>query len=179
MTVHERQLLIKLETRQISRDDFLMNFPIDIATDINYVKTEIRRAVETGDRNEVEMFIQLIWLSNNCDDYDKFTDTLNELLLIPEHRSHQVITKALQDIKSPSSIPFIRKALESNFDYLAYTCSDSDVIAKWFSWALYSIGTPDAIQVMRDFSNSPDEGIRTEMQYRLSNVENTGRYKDA
>ncbi len=100
----------------------------------------------------------------------KNIDILNELLLVPFHHHHQAITKLLQDIKNPSSIPFIKKVLESNFDYLEYTCSESDAIAKWFSWALYCIGTVEAVEVMKDFANSEDQGIRQEMQYRLDKV---------
>jgi hypothetical protein len=100
----------------------------------------------------------------------QFINILNELLINPNHRSHQFITKTIQEIKSPSSIPFIRHALKSNFDYLNYTGSDSAAIAKWFSWALYSIGTMDAIELMKEYSNSSDDGIKKEMTYRLSKV---------
>jgi hypothetical protein len=68
----------------------------------------------------------------------------------------------------------VRKVLENNFDYLQYTCSESSTIAKWFSWLLYSIGTKEAIELMREYSNSEDEGIANEMRYRLKkmNVQN-------
>jgi hypothetical protein len=81
------------------------------------------------------------------------------------------VAKALQDhVKSSSSIPFVEQALATRFDYLTYTCSDSGVIAKWFSWLLFEIGTPEAIAVMRRYADDPDEGIREEMRYRLAKV---------
>jgi len=46
------------------------------------------------------------------------------------------------------------------------------VIAKWFSWALFSIGTKEATEVIKEFSNSKDEGIRNEMIYRLNKIKN-------
>ena len=96
---------------------------------------------------------------------------LNDPVINPNHRSHQVISKNLQDIApSPTTVPFVRKALETNFDYLEYTGSDSDAIAKWFSWLLYSIGTDEAINLMKEYSNSPHEGIANEMRYRLNKV---------
>jgi HEAT repeat protein len=167
MTTKERQLLIDLETREITPADFLQRFPVDVRTNADYVINEIQKAIETKDADEMELVMQLIWFS---DDYSKYTNLLNRLLLIPQHRSHQNITKTLQDIKSPTSVPYIRKALESNFDYLEYTFSESDAIAKWFSWALAEIGTPEAIGVIKDFSTSADEGIRNEMQYRLKKI---------
>jgi hypothetical protein len=101
-------------------------------------------------------------------DISKYVDILNELLINPNHRSHQEIAKTLQDYApSPSTVPFVRKVLESNFDYLEYTCSDSDAIAKWFSWILCSIGTTEAIDLKKQYSKSSDEGIRNEMLYRL------------
>lgn len=74
---------------------------------------------------------------------------------------------SLQHIKSPSSVPFIREILNSNFDYLQYTYSESGVIAKWFSHALHAIHTEEAIAVIHAFATHPDRGIRDEMRYRL------------
>jgi site-specific recombinase len=104
------------------------------------------------------------------DDLPDNTDVLNELLLNPNHRSHQRIVKRLQGIADPSTVPFVRKALESNFDYLAYTCSDDAVIAKWFSWLLYAIATDDAIALMIAYSTSDNEEINKEMRYRLQKI---------
>ena len=100
----------------------------------------------------------------------QFIDELNILLLDPNHRKHQIITKKIQDLGNPKSIPFIREALKSNFDYLEYTGSDSDAIAKWFSWALFAIGTKEAIAIIKEYTKSDDEGIRNEMVYRLNKV---------
>jgi hypothetical protein len=107
-------------------------------------------------------------------DIADFTDVLNvfnDLLISPSHHCHQVIAKALQDIASPSTIPFVRKALESNFDYLAYTCSDDEVIAKWFSHLLFSIGTDEAIALIEEYSHSENRGISKEMCYRLKQLQ--------
>lgn len=131
------------------------------------VKTEIKQAIESKEEAKLERAIDLIWL---YEDNEKFIDELNILLLEPNHKSHQAITKAIQSLKNPKSIPFIRKALQSNFDYLAYTCSESGTIAKWFSWALFAIGTKEAIDLIKEYTKSDDEGIRNEMIYRLNKV---------
>ena len=88
----------------------------------------------------------------------------------PNHNKHQSITWKIQQIKSPTSVPYIKKVLESNFKFLEYTCSDSATIAKWFSWALYSIGTKEAVEVMKEYSNNKNEGIAHEMRYRLNKL---------
>lgn len=165
MTDQEKQLLAELDRGIINSEIFLKKFSVDIENDIDYVRTEIKNAIATSDPNEIRMTLNLIWLSTHVYEY---VDVLNELLVDPNHRSHQEITKTLQEeAPDPSTVPFVRKVLESNFDYLEYTCSDSGTIAKWFSWLLYSIGTPEAIETMKEYSNSADEGIRKEMRYRL------------
>mgnify|MGYP000135565611 CR=1 FL=1 len=95
---------------------------------------------------------------------------LNELLVIKEHQRHQEITKSLQNFAHPSSVDYIKTVLEGSFDHLDYNCSDSDVIAKWFSHALSRIGTEDAIDIIKKYANSSDEGIKHEMQYRLDKI---------
>lgn len=168
MTDQDKQLLAEFDYGIITSDTFLNNFSVDIKSDTDFVKTEMINAIATSDPDEIQMTLALIWLSG---DISKYVDILNELLINPNHRSHQLIAKTLQDeAPSPSTVPFVRKALESNFDYLEYTCSDSDAIAKWFSWLLYSIGTTEAIDLMKEYSNSSDEGIRNEMLYRLKKV---------
>lgn len=99
---------------------------------------------------------------------DKTIDVLNELLVISGHYLHQQIAKTLQDVKSPSTIPFVKRALDSGFGYLEYTCSEPQVIAKWFSWILFEIGTDASINLMEQYANSSNEAIRSEMVYRLS-----------
>ena len=120
--------------------------------------------------NEKHMRLLEAIESDNLTINDSTIELLNELLVAKGHRQHQLIAKILQDVKSPSTIPFVRRALESNFDYLEYTCSDSDAIAKWFSWLLFSIGTEDAIDLIRVYTQSTDDGIREEMIYRLNKI---------
>ena len=168
MTDKDKQLLSEFDYGIITADVFLKGFSVDIKSDTNFVRNEIKNAIETSDPDEIQMTLALIWLSGDIPEY---VDILNELLINPNHRSHQQIAKNLQDFApSPTIVPFVRKALESNFDYLEYTCSDSDAIAKWFSWLLYSIGTAEAIDLMKEYRNSNDVGIRNEMLYRLEKI---------
>lgn len=168
MTDQDKQLLAELDYEIITPDTFLKNFSVDIKSDTGFVRTEMINAIATSDPDEIQMALNLIWLSG---DIASYVDILNELLVNPNHRKHQEIARTLQEVApSPSTVPFVRKALESSFDYLEYTCSDSDAIAKWFSWLLYSIGTTEAINLMKEYSHSSDEGIRNEMLYRLKKV---------
>ncbi len=168
MTERQIQIIDAYYAGKLSRSACFLAFGGEIE-DVNFVKRVIEEAIESGKEESIRRAMNLMWLQK---DHEKFIDELNILLLNPNHRSHQVITKKIQDLKSPKSIPFIKKELQSNFDYLEYTCSDSGVIAKWFSWALFSIGTKEAIELIEAYTKSEDEGVRNEMLYRHNKVKN-------
>jgi hypothetical protein len=127
--------------------------------------------IEAFVRDDIGETDKAIWALLSRPETENFTDILNELLISPRHRCHQAVAKTLQDIASPSTIPFVRKALDCKFDYLAYTCSEDVVIAKWFSWLLFSIGTNEAIAMIEEYSHSENQGISKEMRYRLKRLD--------
>ena len=168
MMPEQQQQLLEYFTGRMSIDKLVDILQADPRRDDTYVTAELRNAIQKGDRNELDACIHLLWIS---EDVKPFTDIMNELLVNPNHTQHQQIAKTLQDdVRSPSTIPFVEKVLATHFDFLAYTCSESDVIAKWFSWLLYAIGTPEAIAVIRQYAEDPDPGISKEMKYRLNSI---------
>lgn len=166
MTEKQIQILSDYHSGKMPRGKFLQEFGKEIE-DVKFIKEEIKASLKTKNEENIERAISLMLFAGN---YNQFIDELNILLLDPNHRNHQLITKTIQDLGNPKSVPFIKKVLETNFDYLEYTCSDSDVIAKWFSWALFSIGTDSAINVIKEYARSEDNGIRNEMIYRLNKL---------
>jgi hypothetical protein len=136
----------------------------------NYIFSLINYALENKEiaylekERALQFSLGLILKSENT---KSFVDLLNNLLISKEHESHQYVAQTLQRIADPKTIPFVNKVLENGFDYLRYTCSDDDVLAKWFSWILFSIGTDEAINVIKKYTYSKNEGIRNEMLYRL------------
>ena len=142
MTALEKHLLEQWENGNITTDAFKAQFPIDVNHNAQYVINEINSASKSVKNTTLDSLIHLIYL---CDNKAPFVDVLNALLLNPNHKSHQLVTKTLQNLKHPSSVKFIKQALETDFDYLNYTASEPEVIAKWFSWALFSIETEEAI----------------------------------
>ena len=95
MTEVDKKLLIDLDFGLVTFDDFLKQFSVDLKSDNNFIKTEMESAIQSADRDRIQMTISLIWFSA---DIPNFVDLLNELLINPNHRSHQVIAKNLQDI---------------------------------------------------------------------------------
>jgi hypothetical protein len=167
MTDTELHLLSEFNHGIISKDVFLKRFPVDLENNPGYIIDEVKAAIDKGNEDGLEMVIPLIWLTGDC---DKFVDLLNELLITPNHFSHQRIARTLQDIASPTTVEYVRKALKTGFDYLDYSGSETDVIAKWFSHVLYAIGTGEAIELIEEYCYSENEGISTEMIYRLSKI---------
>ncbi len=130
-------------------------------------ESKIRKAIQDKNQEELDSAIEELLYETDCSNH---ADILNQLLLVPFHYKHQYIARKIQDLKVTSSVPFIRKVLESKFEGIPYNGSDSYSMAKWFSWALYCIGTEEAIEVIKDHANSEDEGIREEMRYRLKKL---------
>ncbi|SFF10219.1 hypothetical protein [Spirosoma endophyticum] len=165
MTQQEKKLINDRRDGKISEHEFKERLPLREYTDRVQLEAKVNAAISRDDFQELELLIYLVlWV---LPDSNQYTSVLNELLVTPGHRDHQEIARRLQKFKSPSTIPYVRAVLLSDFDYLAYTGSDSDAIAKWFSWILADIGTPEAIEVLEECSHSTDEGIRNEMLYRL------------
>ncbi len=168
MNTENQLLLEQLYQNRISMAEFERRADPALRLKNSYVMQSIEAAMESADAEALDEAVVWIW---RTEDPNAFIDILNELMIRPMHRSHQAIVKMLQfQFPSPKSIPFVRRALASNFDYLEYTGSDSDAIAKWFSWLLYAIGTEEAIEEMRAFSYSADQGIANEMRYRLQKI---------
>lgn len=137
------------------------------ATDLHPLCDQLAHAMQ---QKEVEEIDRLVYLVYDSDQKAACRDGLHQLLLLPFHRSHQRVVFTLQALRDPGSVPFLRQALAMPWLYVAYDYHESEVIAKWFSHALAAIGTPEAIQVLHEFAQSPDPGIRAEMQYRLTKL---------
>jgi hypothetical protein len=114
--------------------------------------------------------IELLAMCCNIPDRRAKLRTLSRLLLTPAHHQHQAVTMEMQQMADPASIDAIRATLDKGFGDFAYTCSDDNVIAKWFGHALWKIGTPEAIALIREHARSPNPLVAEEMRYRLERI---------
>lgn len=136
------------------------------------IEAKVKEAIKKGDLEELNDAVADLLDSNNLVNH---IDLLNELLLNSYHLQHQYIAKAIQSLETPSSVPFIDKVLETNFEGIPYTGSDSYSMAKWFSWALSCIRTKEAVEVLVKHAGSKDKGIKYEMRYRLKKMKTEGK----
>jgi hypothetical protein len=128
----------------------------------------VRTALATGQGDVIDQILE------PCDLTTLPVDLLNSLLVSVIHHQHQRVARALQLARDPSTVPYAATALRLGFSHLVYTASDDDVIAKWYSWLLADIGTPEAIAVLRQYVSSDNEQVAAAMTYRLSRLDGDG-----
>lgn len=128
------------------------------------VLREMEAAIANGDWQST---YQLMAFARSMSDPDERVEVFNSLLVMSGHELHQEVTREIQRLRSPSSVPYIRQMLEDGFRMLEYTCSEPGVIAKWFSHALGDINTPESIALIKEFAASGEPEVAEEMAYRL------------
>jgi HEAT repeat protein len=148
-------------------ESFWKEANIDDEHKVQYLLSSLSKAIKQSDEDEIEVLVDAAY---EIKPETLQIEALNELLLIDGHEKHQEITREIQLFRDPSSVKYIEKALELGFKRLAYTCSEDEVITKWFSHALADIGTPEAITIIEKYASDTNKGISSEMQYRLSKV---------
>jgi hypothetical protein len=162
------------ELHQEAVQNFWAANKVETAQRGKFILAELSKAIAAGDEDRSYLLIDVALKS---DSEDK-VDVLNELLLVKEHRRHQEVVREIQLLRNGSSVPYLRRVLEDGIDHLVeYNGSGSGVVAKWFSHALFDIGTPDAIRALEMFSAHSDAEIGNEMLYRLSKL--SGSTKNA
>jgi hypothetical protein len=155
------------ERREAEVNSFWESNVVESHARTTFLIGALRQAILVADADRIDMLIDV---ALKFPDFEKAT-LLNELLVIRGHQRHQEIVRHLQLLASPSSVPFLRHMLEEEIAHMVEcSASESGVVAKWFSHALFSIGTPEAIAVIRQFSAHSDEGVRQEMLYRLGKL---------
>ncbi len=120
--------------------------------------------------NDWQATHDLLALTRSISDQEQKVDIFNNLLVMRGHELHQEVTREIQLLRSPASVPYIRRVLEDGFQMFEYTCSEPGVIAKWFSHALADINTPESIAVIEEFAKSGEPEVAEEMAYRLRRV---------
>ena len=148
-------------------ESFWEKADLDDEHKVQYLLDSLSKAIEENDEDEIEVLVDAAY---EIEPEALQIEALNELLLIDGHEKHQEITRKMQLFRAQSSVKYIEKALELGFDRLAYTCSEDEVIAKWFSHALADIGTAKAITIIEKYASDTNKGISSEMQYRLNKV---------
>lgn len=166
------QAIFDFQCRRISERELVSALPFppqEASVRLRSIVDDIIRRKSASDVESILILMDIFEFE------DKFPDSLHKLILEPWHYSYENITHMLQDRMDPASIPFIRAAMHNKYAALEYTGGTGQFIGQC-GHALWSIGTPEAIQVIKELSEtSEDPIIRAEMTYRLRRIEAHGQ----
>lgn len=162
---HRRRVWALWEERERRVAAFWDEHPTAQAQRSDYLVEQYALAVAAGEEERAEILLGVAM----SDEVSPGVDALNRLLLAPGHRGHQELVRCLQDAADPSSVPFLRRAIDEGLQAMVdYNCSGFGPVAKWFSHAFASIGTPDAVAALQHYARShPESEVREEMTYRI------------
>jgi len=154
----KQNLLQDLALGKISHEDLVRYLPEVIRADNNYIGTALGQALESRDPLDVEFGLALLRGDLSRGESQLVLENLCKLLVEDWHFSHEDIASLLTDIQNPVSVECLFKAATSSFDYLDY--DETYQFARKCIKALSAVGTRDAIERIRQLSNSDNEIIK-------------------
>jgi len=117
--------------------------------------TKLKKAFFEKNSEAIEQLIDDIDFSENVSDY---TEILCQLLVADWHIKHEDIAFILEDIRDPLAVDYLYIAAQKNLEYLSY--DDSRQLAKKCIWALWKIGTEEAIAKIEQLATFEDNIVR-------------------
>lgn len=146
---------------------FWETHPVEPSQRSRFLLDRFERACAQGDRDQASLMVETAIALGSADSLE----ALHEMLFWSGHYRHQAIVRELQLLADPSSTAVLRRAFEQNLrGFARRNCSETGVVAKWFSHAWFDIGTPEAIECLRAFADHPDRQVAEEMRYRLEKL---------
>jgi HEAT repeat protein len=95
----------------------------------------------------------------------EFATPLVQLLPVPNHRAHEDIVGALQELKDPNAVDALYEAAFVRHEYLDY--DEHFGLARKCTWALADIGTPDAFAKLQSMAASENPQIADYARKRI------------
>lgn len=168
MTEALKQAILDFELRKITKDELVSRLPFSHENKSIEMRRIMEEIMDSQRGEDVEPGLTLLWL---LEEQAEFTDLLHRLILEPWHTRYEEIIHELQARKDPASIPVIRNAIQQKYDYLESYGTGTPQFISQCGHALVSIGTPEAIETIRDLAeNSEDPLIKTAMRYRMDQI---------
>lgn len=174
MNVDLEKLIIKYRLREVSQDDFIKSLPKELFENSDYLKNVFLSIIEKKDSDRLQSALILLWTIGREKEQ---IDILNQLLLEDWHTKYEDIIHEIQKQKNPSSIPFIKKAIQSKYEYLSSYGTGVREFINQCGHALKNINTKDSINVIYDLSKSSNSVLKDEMLYRISKIDGTNNYE--
>ena len=165
MTKAEQALIEALYRKEISREEFLARFPLNVALHPEYLVQLLRRAYQEQSAEDVDYALLISHLAPGVP--VGLTAILGELVVVDWHYSHENIVHWLQGLKDPLSIePLYQAAIE----FPDLHCYGNYTIAVQATYALHDIGTKKAKEKLTLLAGSTIPAIRTAATYQLQRL---------
>lgn len=163
--ISNENLLIGYMCQDVPIEGLITQLGGDPRSNPGAVLRELQRALESGAPGYVE---GALFLACHFGLSRRWAGVLCQLLLADWHCQHENIASSLQDIRAPSSVESLYRAASVQHAYLSY--DDSSPFAHKCVWALFDIGTPEAIEKLHLLSRSDREDIRDYARKRLDHL---------
>ncbi len=167
MTEELRQNIIDFGLGKLSKDYLICKFPSNTEAKHKELREIIEGIIDSKNSEDVEHVMILLW---QLEDGNEYIDLIHKLILEPWHSKYEDLIHDLQRRKENSSVIIIEKAIQQKYDYLeSYETGTGQFISQC-GYALFSIGTEDAIRTISYLSNSDNEIVKREMVYQLKRL---------
>jgi len=167
MTEELRQNIIDFRLGKLSKNELTTRLPFDVEKKHENLKILIDGIIESKDSEDVELGLTLIRL---LEVNKEFTDLIHKIIVQPWHSRYEELIHDIQKRKENKSVPIIKEVIQYKFDFLeSYETGTGQFISQC-GYALFSIGTDDAINTITELSNSDNEMIKREMNYQLKRL---------
>lgn len=159
----EKQLVMELWEKKISKDQFLEVFTVDVTQKPGYVKKLLEEAYLHHDADDVDLTLSIGFSFELFN--DDFLEILCKLIRSSWHYQHENIAIILQRLKSPYSIEYLYQTALTQFEYLDF--DDAYALAVKCIWGLGDINTKESRQKLKLLSKSDNNIIRDNALYQL------------
>jgi hypothetical protein len=153
----EKKMILKLARREISKEDFLKEYPVDLIQYPLYFRDVLKTALLKKNPDDIEYTLIAAFYIGSLYQY---TSISRKLLLEDWHNQHENLVDILSSIVDEKNAKYFYQVLNSKYEYI--TNVEDFLVPVWVKciWALGKIGTKEAKDYLEKFIDSPYEKIR-------------------
>jgi hypothetical protein len=169
-----KELILQYQRQKISNEEFISKLSFDRTHKDSFIRNIFKDIIQSKNAESVDYGLTLLWILEKD---DEFIDIVHQLILESWHGQYENIAHELQRRSNKLSIPFLKLAMQKKYDFLESYGSGTRQFINQCGHALRSIGTEDALDVIKELSKSNDPVLRDEMLYRISKIEGSNDYE--
>ena len=169
-----RRIINNYRNEEIDRERFVKEIQDEIGNRKEDFRKLFEQIIKKQNADELEYGLVILY---TIEEENEWIDLIHKLILEPWHREYEELAHDLQRRKRPESIPILEEAIRKKFDYLESYGTGTRQFINQCGHALRSIGTEEAIMVIRELSESRDPILKDEMLYRISRIEGRNNYQ--